>query len=323
MHLLRALAAALLISVMGGPGAWAQAPYPSKPIKIVVPFAPGGTSDNLARAMAALLQGRLGVAVYVDNKPGASGAIAIQAVAKAPADGYTLLWGSDSLIVQPLLRKDFPVDTLRELEPLVQVGYTPMLILVNKDAPIADIKQLVARAKAAPGALRYGSGGAGTVLHITGERFKLAAGIDMIHVPYKGTGPAMLDAVGGHIEVVIAGVAEAISQVRHGDLRALAYTGDTRYAGLPEVPTVAESGLPGFFAAGWQGVVAPASLPPLVATLLADELYAVAQSPEFQKVSTTAGMVGVLSRRPETGHYLRAQSERYREAIEKANIKAE
>jgi len=161
----------------------ADASFPSRPIKILVPFAPGGTSDNLARTLANAMQSRLKVSVIVENKPGGSGAIAIEDVAHAPANGYTLLWGTDAVVVQPLLHKDFPVKVERDLEPLARVGYTPMLFVANKRLPADNIQQLISMAKANPGKLRYGSGGTGTVLHITGERFNLAAGIDIAHIP--------------------------------------------------------------------------------------------------------------------------------------------
>jgi len=301
----------------------AEASFPSRPIKILVPFAPGGTSDNLARTLANAMQSRLKVSVIVENKPGGSGAIAIEDVAHAPANGYTLLWGTDAVIVQPLLHKDFPVKVERDLEPLARVGYTPMLFVANKRLPAGNIQQLISMAKANPGKLRYGSGGTGTVLHITGERFNLAAGIDIAHIPYKGTKPAVLDAMAGHIELAVTGVSEVIPLVLSGDVKALAYTGDVRYPTLPDVPTVAESGYPGFFAAGWAGVLAPAGLPPGVAQRLADEIVAAARTPEFRKVADTAGMISAIAGPSETAAYLRTQSGRYREVIEKARITAE
>ncbi|CAN5493257.1 tripartite tricarboxylate transporter substrate binding protein [soil metagenome] len=318
-----ATALALLAVVASTPASAQGQAFPSKPIRVVVPFAPGGTTDVLARGMAGILQGRLGVPVVIDNKPGGSGAIGIENVARSPADGYTLLWGTDAVTVQPLLRKDFPVDPQRDLTPLVQVGYTPMLILVGRNFPAKDIQSFIAMAKAKPGELRYGSGGTGTVVHIAAERFRLAAGIDVIHVPYKGTGPALVDAVGGHIEAVITGVPEVMAQVKSGDLRPLVFTGEQRSPLLPEVPTLAESGFPGFFAAGWMGVLGPANLPTAIADKLATALQEAAQSPEFRKIGDQAGLITVSTRQAQTARDLKEQSDRFRDIIGKAGIKAE
>ena len=319
--LLAALAALGL--AMAGVGAVQAQSFPSKPIRIVVAFAPGGATDVLARSLAQQLSTQTGAAVIVENKPGASGAIAMEAVARAAPDGYTLLWGSDTVVVQPLLRKNFPVDPFRDLTPLARLGTAPIVLSVNKKVPARDISELVALAKAKPGDLKYGSGGNGSTQHLTGEEFKIRAGIDMIHVPYKGTGPAITDALGGHIDVVLTGIGEIAPYLNSGDVRALGIMSESRAAALPNVPTFSESGFPGFVAGSWMGVLGPAAMPKEVAGWLSDHLVAAALSDEFQKKSLQFGITGALLKGPETAVFMRSLSDRMREAITKSNIMAD
>ena len=306
----------------GADAVHAQA-FPSRPIKIVVAFAPGGATDVLARSLAQQLSTQSGATVIVENKPGASGAIAMELVARAPADGYTLLWGSDTVVVQPLLRKNFPVDPFRDLTPLARLGTAPNVISVNKKVPARDLKELVALAKAKPGNLKYGSGGNGSSQHLSGEEFKIRAGIDMIHIPYKGTGPALTDALGGHIDVVLTGIGEVAPYAVSGDLRPLAVMSEARVAALPNVPTMIESGYPAFIGGSWMGVLGPANLPKDVASWLSDHFLAAAQSDEFKQKSQSFGITGAPLKGPETGAFMRSLSERFREAIDKAGITAE
>lgn len=306
-----------------GIGAARAQSYPSRPIKIVVAFAPGGATDVLARSLALQLASQTGATVIVENKPGASGAIAMELVARSAPDGYTLLWGSDTVVVQPLLRKNFPVDPFRDLTPLARLGTAPNVISVNKKVPARDLKELVALAKAKPGNLKYGSGGNGSSQHLSGEEFKIRAGIDMIHIPYKGTGPALTDALGGHIDVVLTGIGEVAPYAVSGDLRPLAVMSEARVAALPNVPTMIESGYPAFIGGSWMGVLGPANLPKDVATWLSDHFLAAAQSDEFKQKSQSFGITGALLKGPETGAFMRSLSDRFREAIDKAGITAE
>ena len=306
-----------------GIGAARAQSYPSRPIKIVVAFAPGGATDVLARSLALQLASQTGATVIVENKPGASGAIAMELVARSAPDGYTLLWGSDTVVVQPLLRKNFPVDPFRDLTPLARLGTAPNVISVNKKVAARDLKELVALAKAKPGNLKYGSGGNGSSQHLSGEEFKIRAGIDMIHIPYKGTGPALTDALGGHIDVVLTGIGEVAPYAVSGDLRPLAVMSEARVAALPNVPTMIESGYPAFIGGSWMGVLGPANLPKDVATWLSDHFLAAAQSDEFKQKSQSFGITGALLKGPETGAFMRSLSDRFREAIDKAGITAE
>lgn len=313
-------AAALALAVPGL--AQAQA-YPAKPIRLVVAFAPGGATDVLARSLAQQLTTQTGATVVVENKPGASGAIAMELVARGPADGYTLLWGSDSVVVQPLLRKNFPVDPFKDLTPLARLGTAPMVISVSKKVAARDLKELIALAKATPGGLKYGSGGNGSTQHFTGEELKIRAGIDLIHVPYKGTGPAVTDALGGHIDIVFTGVGEVAPHAASGDLRPLAVFSDSRVAALPNVPTTGESGFPGFISGSWMGVLGPAGLPRDVSNWLSDKIVAAAQGEEFRQKAGGFGMAPALLKGPETGAFMRSLADRLREAIVKANITAD
>ena len=305
------------------PGPAAAQAYPAKPIRVIVAFAAGGATDVLARSLSQQLTNLTGATVIVENKPGASGAIAMEFVARAPADGYTLLWGSDSVVVQPLLRKNFPVDPMKDLTPLARLGTAPMVISVGKKVAARDLKELVALAKATPGGLKYGSGGNGSTQHLTGEELKIRAAIDMIHVPYKGTGPAVTDTLGGHIDVVFTGVGEVVPHVASGELRALAVMSEARIPALANVPTTAEAGFPGFTAGSWMGMLGPANLPRDVATWLSDKIVAAAQLDEFRQKAAGFGMAPALLKGPETAAFMRALSERSREAIAKANIVAD
>ncbi len=313
---------ALGVSVLVPGRSIAQA-YPSKPIRIIVAFAPGGATDVLARSLGQQLAVQTGSTVIVENKPGASGAIAMELVARAPADGYTLLWGSDTVVVQPLLRKNFPVDPMRDLTPLARLGTAPIVLSVSKKVSARDVKELIALAKARPGSLKYGSGGNGSTQHLTGEELKIRTGTDMIHVPYKGTGPALTDTLGGHIDVVYTGVGEITPYAASGDIRPLAVMAEARVAALPNVPTMIESGFPNFIAGSWMGVLGPANLPKDVANWLSDRLVAAALSDEFKQKSLGFGITGALLKGPETGVFMRSLSERFREAIEKAGITAD
>ena len=310
------------LATVGSGVAQAQS-FPSRPIRIVVAFAPGGATDVLARSLAQQLTSQSGATVIVENKPGASGAIAMELEARAAPDGYTLLWGSDTVVVQPLLRKNFPVDPFRDLTPLARLGTAPNVISVNKKLPARDIKELIALAKAKPGALKYGSGGNGSSQHLSGEEFKQRSGIDMIHIPYKGTGPALTDALGGHIDVVLTGIGEIAAYAASGDLRPLAIMSEARVAALPNVPTLIESGFPAFIGGSWMGVLGPAGMPKDVANWLSDRIFAAAQSEEFQKKMQSFGITGALLKGPETGAFMRGLSDRMREAIDKAGITAD
>ncbi|MCZ4314828.1 tripartite tricarboxylate transporter substrate binding protein [Comamonadaceae bacterium G21597-S1] len=258
----------------------AQAAFPEKPITIVVPFSPGGTTDLAARLVAEMLNKATGATVLVENKPGAGGMLGIQHVAKANPDGYTVLFGSDSLIIQPLVNKNATA-TLDDFLPLVRVRTTGNYLAVGAAVPASNVKELVALAKAKPGQIRYATGGAGSVLHLAGEAFADAAGIKLVHVPYKGAAPATTDAVGGHVEMVWAGSSDFAPYAKSGQLKVIAQTGTRRSLAMPDVPTMTEAGLADVVVVNWNGVLAPKGTPADAAQWLTDKIAAVVTTPEY------------------------------------------
>ena len=255
-----AAATAVLLLVPATLPAWAQA-WPTKPVRIVVPFAPGGSTDALARLLAQRLSVIWGQTVVVENRAGAGGNVGADVVAKAPADGYTLLMASGSITINPHLYKNMPFDTRKDLVPISNVANGPMLVVVPDGSPVKTLKDLIAAAKAKPGALNFGSAGVGSQVHLASENFADAAGIDVTHVPYKGEALAFTDLIGSQTQFMVGNFAAASALLGNGRLRALAVTGKQRQPQLPEVPTANEAGLPGFESYGWFGLLAPAGTP--------------------------------------------------------------
>jgi tripartite-type tricarboxylate transporter receptor subunit TctC len=239
----------------------AQAAWPVKPVKLVVPFAPGGATDVVARLWAQRVSQLWGQSVLVDNRPGAGGNLGADAVAKSAPDGYTLLMASGSITINPSLYAKMPFDTRRDLMPISNVAQGPMLVLVKDGSPYRTLSDLVGAAKARPGALNFGSAGVGTQTHLAAELLASAAGIDLQHVPYKGEGPALTDLMGGQVELVVSNFAGGSALVAPGKLRALAVTAGTRSPNMPNLPTVAEAGVGGYEASGWFGLLAPTGTP--------------------------------------------------------------
>jgi tripartite-type tricarboxylate transporter receptor subunit TctC len=237
--------------------------WPSKPLRIVVAFPPGGATDLMARTIAGKLQERLGQPVVVENRPGASGMIGTDLVAKSAPDGYSLLMATQTThAVNPSLYPKVSYDPVKDFAPITLAGYTPLMLVVPASLPVANLRQLIAWIKANPGRVSYGSGGNGTSQHLTGELFKSMAGVDMLHVPYKGSAPAMTDLLGGQITLMFDNLPTALPHVKSGRLRGIAVTSPVRSNLAPDVPTMAESGLPGFDVATWFGLLAPAGTPP-------------------------------------------------------------
>ena len=267
-HVIQAFAAALLLAPFL---AHAQA-YPSKPIRLVVPFAPGGTTDVVARIVAQNLGAALGQQVLVDNRAGANGNIGTEMAAKAPGDGYTLVMSFDgTMAINPHTYKHLPFDPQKDLVPVINVGEVPLLIVVHPSVKANSIQEFVALAKAAPGRINYSSAGNGSTGHLTGELFASRAGIQMSHIPYKGGAPAVQDLMAGQIQMMVTALPTVEGHLGGGKLRALAVTSATRLRSLPNVPTLAEGGFAGFDVSSWYGILAPASTPePLVKKLNAE-----------------------------------------------------
>ena len=274
--LMRATAGALLL--LAAPLSMAQA-WPTRPIRLVVPFPPGGLIDNMARLVGSRLSQELGQPVVIDNKPGAGGNVGAAEVARAPADGYTLLMASPALTISPAVYKNLPYQP-SQLAPVALLGRVPNVLLVYPASGIGKVQDLVGRAKAKPGQLNYASNGNGTSLHLSAELFKRRSETFITHVPYRGAAAAITALLSGEVDMMFDNLPSAIGQIQAGKLRALAVTTAQRSIALPDVPTLAEAGMEGFNVSAWFGVAAPAGLPAPVATRLADALQKVVQQPE-------------------------------------------
>jgi tripartite-type tricarboxylate transporter receptor subunit TctC len=244
--------------------------YPSKPVRIIVPFAPGGGADLTTRVIAQALSGPLGQQIIVDNRPGAGGTIGAEAGVKSPPDGYTLTMVTSGYPVYPSLYK-LTFDPIRDITPVVLVTTTPFVICVHPSLPVASVKELIALAKRAPGEITFASAGPGSGVHMATELFLFRTGVRMNHIPYKGGGPAVSDLIAGHVAVAFAAAAAALPHVKANRLRALAVTSAERFASEPEIPTVAESGVPGYDVLDWSGLIAPRAVPRPIVERLNDE----------------------------------------------------
>ena len=269
-------------------GAIAQS-YPAKPIRIVVPYAPGGGVDIVARAVGQELTKKLGQTVLVENRTGAGGNVGSDAVAKAAPDGYTLLMASPANTINPSLYAKMPYDPMRDLVPIALIGSVPTVLIANRSLPVANVKQLVALAKAQPGALIFGSGGSGTTEHLAGEMFKTAAGVNMLHVPYKGGAQVITDLLGGQIALMFVNQLGALPHINAGKVRALGVASAERSEALPQVPTFAESGYPEMQVSVWWGVMGPAAMPKEIVSQLNREIVAILSSPEMKERLQTLG----------------------------------
>ena len=318
--LLFALAALALLSPVRH-GAWPR--YPDRIIKIVVPFAPGGGTDVIARTLAQEMARDLGVSVIIENKPGAGTIIGTQAVAASEPDGYTLLMGTFAHAVNPSLNAKLPYDPHKDFAPVALVARSFNIVVVNPKSPIKSIADLIAAAKADPDKLSYGTFGTGTSAHLAGELFKNMAKVNLTTVPYKGAAPAITDLIGGQIQVMFTTVASAASLIEAGQLRALAVTSAERSPAFPQLPTVAEAGVPGYAAESWYGLFAPAKTPADMIDRLNKSAAKAVQSEAFKKLGVNEGLVMVAQPPEELDRYVRGEEERWRKVIEDAGIKAE
>lgn len=268
----------------------AQPAYPSKPIRYIVPYPPGGPLDIVARGLAQKVGPSLGQQVIVDNRPGAGGNIGADAVAKAPADGYTILMGAVAThAINPHLYRKLPYDPIRDFTPIALVTQVPNVLVVHPALPVKQVSDLIALARAKPGALSFGSGSTGSAGHLAGELFKVLAKVDMVHIPYKGAAPAVADLLGGQIHLMFDNLASALPHVKAGRLRAVAITTQERAAQVPELPTVAASGLAGFDVSTWFGVFGPAGLPQSILDRLHAEFADALKQPDVRAQLTALG----------------------------------
>lgn len=307
---------ALLLAGLAAPAvARAQGWVPDRPLRLIIPFAAGGSTDVTARLVAQALGERLGQPVVAENRPGAGGNIGAEAAARATPDGYTLLMAvSGILAANRALYRNLPYDSLRDFAPVSQVAILPNLIVVNPDLPVRDIAGLIAHAKQNPGKLFYGSAGSGTSLHLAAALFAARAGIEMVHVPYRGGAPAATDLMAGKIQMIASPMVEVIGAVQAGQLRPLAVTTAKRSPLLPEVPTVGET-LPGFEIPLWNGIVAPAGTPPAAIARLSAELRAALRGDELKRRLAEQGSEPLPSTPEEFASYIRAEIPRWAEIV--------
>ena len=303
--------------------AFAQA-WPAKTVRIVVPFSPGGIADNSARTIADKLGARLGQSVVVDNRPGAAGNIGSEMVAKSPPDGYTLLLGYDgTIVVNPHVYAKTGFDVLRDFAPVTKLGDAGVIVVAHPSVPAKDLREFIALARANPGSFSYGSAGTGSSAHLACEMLSQRTGTALVHVPYKGGGQAIADAVGGQIPLACTAVAGAQQFMKTGRLKGLGLSSATRAAGAPDVPTFIESGLSGFVVDSWVGILAPANTPRPVVERLHTEIVAVLQMPEVRERYSVLGIEPVGNKPEEFAAQIRADLARWGPVVKQANIRIE
>ncbi len=295
--------------------------YPTKPVRIVVVSTPGGSVDTLARAIAPRLASKWNQQVLVDNRPGAGGAIAAELVAKAPPDGYTLMMGTiASLATNVSLYKSLPYDPVKDFAPITLVATQNLVLLVHPSIPSRSVKELVALAKKQPGKLTFASAGNGVGGHLSGELFKLLAQIDILHIPYKGVQPAMMDVVGGQVTMVFASIASGMAQVASKRLFPLAVTGSQRSPAAKDLPTMVEAGIKGYESSTWYGLVAPAATPADIVNRLNAEVVAGLKSPDLHERLTREGADPVGNSPAEFAKYMQSEIDKWRKVIKAAGI---
>jgi tripartite-type tricarboxylate transporter receptor subunit TctC len=322
---IRLMAAGGLLGLAAAAGGAIAQPFPNKAIKIVIPAAPGGGADIVGRLIGPRLSERLGQPVVMDYRPGAGGITATEFAAKAPADGYTLLMGYiGTLGVYPGLYKTLSYDPPRDFVPVAFLAAIPSILVVHPSVPANSVAELIALAKAKPGTLNYASGGSATAPHLAGELFKSMAAVDMVHVPYKGSGPAMNDMLGGQVSVMFNTMVQTIPYVQSGRLKALAVTGGKRSAALPNVPTVSEAGVPGYEIVGWFGIVAPAGTPKDIVARLNAAILEVLAKPDLKEQLTALGSEPTAIATPEQfGAFMRNEISKWTQVVKDSGMKAE
>ena len=313
------VAAAMLVSCTG----WTQT-YPAKPVRLVVPQAPGGGNDTIARLIGQKLSQTLKQQVLVDNRAGAGGLIAAEHVAKSPPDGYTLLLGNvATLAIIPNVQKKIPYDPLKDFEPVSLIATAPLLVVVHPSLPVTSVKQLIALAKAKPGQLNYASNGVGSSTHLATELFKVLTGTDMTHVPYKGLGPATTDLLSGQVQLMFSSAVAMVPHVKANRLRPIAITGAKRSSALPEIPTVSEAGVRDYEAGSWYGILAPAGTDRAIVDRLAREIAAATRTPEIQDRLGNEGVIPVGGTPAEFAAHIRREHARVAKVVKTSGAKFE
>ena len=316
-----ALVVTATAGVLSAAPAQAQGTWPDKPLKLVVPYPAGGNADNTARLLATQLGQRLGQQVVVDNRPGGSGTIGAAVVAKAPADGYTLLLDATAFTVNPSLFPKLPFDAAKDFAPISLVLQVPLLMVVPANSPFQSVADVAKAARARPGHLTYASAGNGGAQHLAGELFKQGQKVAITHIPYRGGAPALTDLIGGQVDMMFSATTASGPFVKSGKLRALAISSPRRVEGWESVPTAAESGVPGFQVSEWNGLFAPAGTPRPVLERLEAETRAIVASPEMKKRFAELGVQGVGSSAQEFSSFLKAETTKWAEVIRTSGIR--
>ena len=318
------IAAAICVALSGLGTAFAQANYPTKPIRLIVPFPPGGGTDILSRLVANRLTETLGWQIVVDNRGGAGGNIGLQAAAQAAPDGYTMVMGQTSnLAINPSLYSKLPYDPVRDFVPVSLVSASPIALVVSAKSPYKTLGEFVAAAKAKPGQLTFASPGSGTVAHLTGELFQRTAGIKYIHVPYKGAAQALPDLIGGRLDLYSSSLETAMPHMKAGTIRALALTSAQRVSVVPDVPTVAESGYKGFQSTTWFGILVPKGTPEAMVNKLTAEITKVLQLPDMKERMAATGGLPVKTGPKEFSALLRSEIERWSRVVKESGAKVD
>ena len=317
------LAVAISIGAAGaGSPAQTAPPWPTKPIRMIVTFPPGGSSDATVRIVAPKLGERLGQQVVVDNRPGAGGNIGLAALAKSDPDGYTLGVGAaGGLAANAALYPKMPFDAQKDFVPISLLAHIPFVLVVPPASPIKSVADLIAQARAEPGKLAVGHGGNGTAMHLSVQLLKLMANVDLTEVAYKGSGPVALDVIGGQVPAGMLDLPSVLQQIKAGKVRALAVTGSTRLAQLPDVPTLAEAGVKGYESTGWFGVVAPAATPPAIVNRLQNEMRAVLSDPEVIAGARAAGVELSATTSAEFGRFIASETVKWADVIKRSGTK--
>jgi tripartite-type tricarboxylate transporter receptor subunit TctC len=318
-----------VLAALSAPAAYAQstAPaqgYPSRPIRLILPQSPGGPTDIIGRLVAQKLGENLGQTIVADNRAGAAGNLGCELAARAAPDGYTLLLGPPGcLTINPSLYEKLAFDPLRDFEPITQLTAGPEMLVIHPSVPAQSVKELIALVKAKPGSFNFGSGGAGTPNHLASELFRSAAGLQMVHVPYKGTGPAIAAVIAGQVQMMMAGLPPALPQMKAGKLRGLAVTTARRAPIAPEIPTIAESGFPGFEITSWHSILAPAKTPKSIVTLLHAQLVKTLAQPDVRERLAGHGLEPVGSTPEAFRAHLQRETAKYAKLIKAGGIKPE
>jgi tripartite-type tricarboxylate transporter receptor subunit TctC len=317
------VAATVLAATLAGAGAPAQAQsWPSKPVRLIVPFPPGGGNDVIARAVAQKLGDRLGQPVVVENRAGANGIVGLQALMQAAPDGHTIAVGAAGpLAVNPSLYDKLPYDPVRDFAPVSNLVNFPLLLVTHPSVAAKTIRELVALARAQPGKLHYSSPGSGNSGHLAGELFNTMAGVKTVHVPYKGQGPALTDLIAGQVQMLYSSIPSVLPHVRQGQLNAIAVGSARRIAPLPDIPTIAESGVPGYEAYSWVGLVAPAATPRAVVTRLHREVVEILKEKDVAEKLSGQGALPVGDAPEQFAAYIRAEIDKWGAVVRSSNIK--